>query len=62
MMGDAAQVEVGAIVYNEVDEVIQVHREPWFACERGATVDVTVVIDQPVLAHHMDVLLKPVPR
>ena len=62
MIGNEARIEVGVIVYNEGDQVIQVHREPWFACECGTTMNVIVVIDQPDLAHRVDVLLKPVPK
>ena len=61
MIGNEARVEVGVIVYNEGDKVIQVHREPMFACTRGTAVNVVVAVDQPNLAHHIAVLLKPVP-
>ena len=61
MTGNEARVEASVIVYDESDRIIQVHREPTFACTRGSAMNVSVTIEQPDLAHHMAVLLKPVP-
>ena len=61
MIGNEARVEVSVIVYNEGNQVVQVHREPTFACTRGTAMNIAVTIEQPDIADHMAVLLKTVP-
>ena len=61
LVNNEARIQSSVVVYNELENVIQVHREPVCVCTRGQSVNITTTVNEPALARNMAVIIKPVP-
>ena len=61
MVNSEVRIQTSIIVYNEQDNVIQVHREGTQVCTRGSSVNIQLTINEMDQAKNMSVLIKPVP-
>ena len=59
-VNNETHVQPTIIMYNEDDNVIQVHREEKRECLRGSTITIQITMDYPDLTKTMSVLIKPV--
>ena len=61
MVNSEARIQPTVLIYNQRDQVIQVHRHDTTVLTRGNSVNLQVKIDEPEKARKIAMLIKPVP-
>ena len=62
LVHNEARIQPSIIIFNDMDKVMQVFREPACVITRGNTYTIQLSVDQPSVSRHMSVLLKPMPQ